>query len=301
MKLGKLAEYYYTAAEARKVLGVDESTFQYWGRTGRISRTTLPGRKNPVYSKREIDELAQEIEATVIMEMPKDIEFKRATAERLEDENQLAQLVFGRDAAKMPRKAFIEANPDVDFHLYKQGKLVAYITIFPLTQEALARFMNGEIRGWQIEPKDIEPLVPGKPVELLVMDMVTTPTVPPTERAFYGRRLLTNLLRVLYSWGEQGIEITKIHAVSSRPSGQRIIQNAGFKEVKPIGHGKIAYQIDLENADEKIFVRYREILKRHKNSNDHKIHKNHTANLKPKESENLSPKRKKEATANPKN
>lgn len=264
MKLGKLAEYYYTAAEARKILGVDESTFQYWGRSERITRTTLPGRKTPVYSKREIDELAQEIEAAVIMEKPKDLEFRPATTEDLEDENQLAQLVFGKEAAKMPRKAFLEANPNIDYHLYKQEKLVAYITIFPLKQEVLTRFMNGEIRGWQIDPKDIEPFIPGKPLELLIMDMITTPTVPPTERASYGRRLLIGLLRVLYSWGEQGIEFTKMHAVSSSPSGQRIIKNAGFKEAKALGRGKIAYEIDLKTSDEKIFVKYRELLERWK-------------------------------------
>ncbi len=96
MKLGKLSEFYYTAAEARRVLGVDESTFQYWGKEGRITRVILPGRKQPVYSKKEINDLAHEIEATVIMEKAKGPEFRRATVDDLEEENQLAQLVFGR-------------------------------------------------------------------------------------------------------------------------------------------------------------------------------------------------------------
>ena len=39
MKLGALAEFYYTAAEARRVLGVDESTFQYWGLPSNTSLT----------------------------------------------------------------------------------------------------------------------------------------------------------------------------------------------------------------------------------------------------------------------
>lgn len=264
MKLGSLSAYYYTAAEARKVLGVDENTFQYWGRSERIKRIYLPGRKNPVYSRKDIDELAHEIEATVIMEKPEDIEFRRATVNDLENEDQLAQLVFGKDASKMPREAFLKANPDIDYHLYKQGKLVAYITIFPLKQEELQRFMNGEIRGWQINPENIEPLAPGKPLELLIMDMITTPTVPPTERALYGRRLLTSLLREFYSWGDQGIEITKLHAVSSRAGGQKIIKNAGFKEIKPIGHGKIAYELDIKNSNAKLFLRYKEKLEQWK-------------------------------------
>src|SRR5712692_1313571 len=86
MKLGNLAEFYYTAAEARKKLGVDESTFQYWGKEERIARTYLPGRKQPVYSRREIDDLANEIEATVIVEKAKDAEFRKATVKDLEEE-----------------------------------------------------------------------------------------------------------------------------------------------------------------------------------------------------------------------
>jgi hypothetical protein len=104
MKLGDLAEFHYTAAEARKKLGVDESTFQYRGKEERINRVYLPGRKQPVYSKKEIDDLAHEIEAAVIIEKAKGIEFRKAAFNDLEGENQLAQLVFGRAACIMPRK-----------------------------------------------------------------------------------------------------------------------------------------------------------------------------------------------------
>src|SRR5579863_3736832 len=126
MKLGRLSEYYYTAAEAKKILGVDDSTFQYWGQTERISRIILPGRKLPVYSKKEIDAIAHGIEAAIIIEKAQESEFRKATVQDLEEENQLAQLVFGKAASKMPRKTFLEKNPDIDYHLYDQGKLVAY-------------------------------------------------------------------------------------------------------------------------------------------------------------------------------
>src|SRR5947209_8512158 len=144
MKLGNLAEFYYTAAEARKKLGVDENTFQYWGKEERINRVYLPGRKQPVYSRKEIDELADEIEATVIVERAKETEFRKATFKDLEEENQLAQLVFGRAAGAMPRKHYLENSPESDYHLYDQGKLVAYVTIYPLNHEATTRFMKGE-------------------------------------------------------------------------------------------------------------------------------------------------------------
>ncbi|HEU5379907.1 MAG TPA: hypothetical protein VFV38_31175 [Ktedonobacteraceae bacterium] len=270
MKLGKLAEYYYTAAEARRVLGVDESTFQYWGRTNRINRITLPGRKQPVYSKKEIDEIANEIEATVIMEKAKEIEFRAATIKDLEEENQLAQLVFGRAAGAMPRKTFLERNSETDYHLYDQGKLVAYLTIYPLKHETLTKFMNGEIRGWQIAPEDIELFKPGKPLECVIMDMVTTPTVPPTKRTEYGRRMLVNITRVFQSWGERGIEIKKLHAIGGTSAGQRILTGAGFKEIKQVGTGRVAFELDIENTDERLLKAYREAIAKYKSDKTQK-------------------------------
>ena len=69
MKLNaELAKIYYAAADARKILGLDEESFQYWGRTERIHRIYLPGRKHPVYSKSEINKIAGQIEATMLKE-----------------------------------------------------------------------------------------------------------------------------------------------------------------------------------------------------------------------------------------
>src|SRR6266702_1101309 len=109
MKLGKLGEKYYTAAEARKALGIDEDTFQYWGRTERVRRIYLTGRKQPVYSKNEINRMAMQITATVLAEQPDDITFRRATVTDIEQEARLAHLVFGERAEAIEeRKAFLE-------------------------------------------------------------------------------------------------------------------------------------------------------------------------------------------------
>jgi len=84
MKLGKLAEVYYTAAEARKRLGIDEDTFQYWGKNGRITRVHLPGRKQAVYSKKEINNMAHIIEATAIAEKGEVYNYRKPTTYKLE-------------------------------------------------------------------------------------------------------------------------------------------------------------------------------------------------------------------------
>ncbi len=274
MKLGKLAEVYYTATEARKRLGIDEDTFQYWGKNERITRIYLPGRRHPVYSKKEINNIADKIEATIIAEKAKGPEYRKATTADLEEENQLAQLVFGRAAGALPRKAWLEKNPDIDYHLYDYGKLVAYITILPLKQETLRRFMRGEIRGWQISPDDIEQFVPGKPIECLIMDMVTTPLAVPIKRSEYGRLMLINVLKTLREWGEQGIEITRFYALGGTSAGQHILRTAKFKEMEKIATGRIAFELDVLNTDARILSGYKENLEQWKQRQENRTASN---------------------------
>jgi hypothetical protein len=50
--------------------------------------------------------------------------------------------------------------------------------------------MSGEIRDWQRKAGNIELFEPGKPLERLIIDMITTPIVEPSKRTEYGRKML---------------------------------------------------------------------------------------------------------------
>ena len=50
---------FYTAAEARKVLGLTEATFFWRVRQGHIPKVIPPGRRQAGYPKKTIDALAQ--------------------------------------------------------------------------------------------------------------------------------------------------------------------------------------------------------------------------------------------------
>ena len=268
MKLGNLGEKYYTAAEARKILGLDPEAFQYWGRTERISRIYLPGRKQPVYSKNEINRMATQITATVLAEQPDNITFRRATATDIVQEAKLAHLVFGERAEAIEeRKAFLEKNPHTDYHIYDQDTLVAYINIVPLKHETINTFMEGRIMAWKISPDDIEDFTPEKKLELLIIDMITTPIVPPSRRAFYGSRLLSGLIKTLTEMGRNGIEITKIYATSDTTDGIRILKKAGFQVVHESRKGRLSFELDIESSNEKILTEYKDNLAAWKSKN----------------------------------
>jgi hypothetical protein len=258
MKLNEnLSKLYYTAAEARKTLGVDEETFQYWGRSERIKRIYLPGRKQPVYSKQEINKIANRIEATMLAEQDEGVKFRKATFDDIEKEADLAHLVFGEKARAIEaRKTFLEKNSSSSYHLYDQDMLVAYINVIPLKHQAIDDFMQAKLNAWKINPDDIEEYKPGKPVECLIIDMVSTPTVPPAKRTFYGSRLLAGLIEELSKAGRNGIEITKVYAASETPLGIRILTNAGFKVIGEARKGRLSFELDTLHSEEKILREY---------------------------------------------
>jgi len=274
MKLNsELAKYYYTASEARKVLGVDESTFQYWGRDKRITRQYLPGRKQPLYLKTEINSIVSRIEATIISQKAEGLFYRKATFDDLEAEHDLGSLVFGRTALPIEvRRAFLEANPECDYHLYDQDALVAYVNVLPLERKTIDDFMSGKIRGWQVDPKDIKKFAPNQPLECLIMDMVSTPNVPPIKRTqSYSATLLFNLLRTLSDLGNRGIEINKVYAIGGTPYGQRILRTAGFKELGEVAAGRIKFELDINESDKKYLYEYKENLKQWKEASKQQL------------------------------
>src|SRR5437763_11170435 len=91
--LDRVSELYYTAREARAVLGLNEHTFQTWVKSGKIARTKLPGMGQGVYLKREIDKKARLIEAAMFLDTTKDLEYKPATALEVDAETHLAHLI----------------------------------------------------------------------------------------------------------------------------------------------------------------------------------------------------------------
>src|SRR5436309_15001795 len=100
MSLDRVSEAYYTAREARAVLGLNEHTFQTWVKSGKITRTKLPGMGQGVYLKREIDRKAHLIESAMFLDVSSAVEFKTATPKEVNAEIHLAHLVYGKRVLK---------------------------------------------------------------------------------------------------------------------------------------------------------------------------------------------------------
>jgi hypothetical protein len=257
---------HYTAKEAQERLGIDEWKFHYLVKTGRIKKVIPPGRKTGVYPKSEIDEMALEMLAFITYDERQGVQFMKAkTEEDIQEEFSLATLMFGSHVHDIPtREAWLSKNPDTDFIVRDNGKLVAFINVLPVKHETIMRFMEGEIRGWDIPADDVLPYLPGQEYECIIMGMATAPDVEMSKRSQYGRRLIAGFLRFAKELAEKNITIRKFYATSVTPTGIAIMEHAGFEKIGQINK-RYAFMLDTVLSDAWIAKEYRQILEDAKN------------------------------------
>ena len=122
----------------------------------------------------------------------------QATTDDIQEEYDLATSMFGDAVHDIPtRQAWLDKNPEIDFIVKDQGKLVGFINMLPVKHETIMRFMQGEIRGWHIPTEDVLPYTPSSVLECIVMGMATTPAIEKQRRTQYGAKLISGLIDFL--------------------------------------------------------------------------------------------------------
>lgn len=268
MNQERIADQYYTAKEARDRLGLKENTFQTWIKTGKIQRVAIPGRKG-LYRKADIDRKVQLIESTLFLDATNDLEIKCATPGDVDAEIHLAHLIYGRRVlqpeAQRARVGLVKANPECSWYLYDRDTLVASINIVPVDHEAIEQFKQGK-RGWLFvgtdHIKQFEKTQSGQPLECIVIDLMTTPAVPPEKRSFYASALLKELSNTaLKQWGARGVEISKIYTCGSTDDGRRLLRRNSryFQELGEPVPNRVIFELDVPSStDFKLLQPYKE-------------------------------------------
>lgn len=261
--IDRVTELYYSAKEARAVLGLNEHTFQTWVKAGKIARTKIPGMKQGMYLKRDIERKAQLIASALFLDTTQDLDFHAATVPEIEAETHLAHLIYGkrvlRPEALRARKQLVEKNPESTWLLYDRELLAASINIVPVDAEAIEQFKQG-IRGWLLVPAHIKQFAPGEPLDVIVIDLMTTPTVPPEKRHFYALSILKELANAsLRQWGDRGVEIRHLYACGSTDAGRKLLRNKWFTELGEPVPGRVIFELlDVLHSDFLLLRPYQE-------------------------------------------
>jgi|GraSoiStandDraft_53_1057289.scaffolds.fasta_scaffold233353_1 hypothetical protein len=260
----KSMKYYYTSGEARQHLGIDVGAFYYLIETGKIKRLTPPGKKRGFYSKHQIEKLAKERLKCVNVEGEPGPTFMKATLDDIDEEYELATLMLNGSApyGASTYKTWLGKNPDTNFIIRDQGRLVAFMLVLPVKQRTIKRWINGEIREWDIGAEEVLSYLPFSSVECIIMSMTTTSDVDKRKRREYGLRLIRGFLHFIDDLAEQDITITRFYAISPTLAGTAVLQRAKFEERGHIGK-RIAFELNPLTSQTRLAKAYRVALKRY--------------------------------------
>jgi hypothetical protein len=260
----KSMKYYYTSGEARQHLGIDVGAFYYLIEIGKIKRLTPAGKKRGFYSKHQIEKLAKERLKCVNVEVEPGPTFMKATLDDIYEEYELATLMLNGSAAYgVPTyKAWLGKNPDTNFIIRDQGRLVAFMLVLPVKQRIIKRWINGEIREWEIGAEEVLSYMPFSSVECIIMSMATTSDVDKRKRHEYGLRLIRGFMHFIDDLAEQDITITRFYAISASLVGTAVLQRAKFEEKGHIGK-RVAFELNPFTSQTRLANAYRVVLKGH--------------------------------------
>ncbi|HJT54857.1 MAG TPA: helix-turn-helix domain-containing protein [Ktedonobacteraceae bacterium] len=257
----KVGNEYYTAAQVKEKLGITQGTLYNYVRNGTLKPVTPPGKRQGVYSRKEVDQLAHELRAFMATRQKSASIFARATAQDVSDCAKLSDDFFSGLHFDVEKQiAWMKKNPDICYVVKDEGKVVGYVLMLPLAPQKIERFLRGEESSLDLETEDIEEFIPGKPVHIYMASIVVTSKGSLFERRTYGARLVGGLFKVLIDLGKRGIILKTIAARSSKPDGIRLLRGIGFTELLSNTDRK-NFVIDVGKSGIKEIVEYKQALK----------------------------------------
>lgn len=257
----KVDKDHYTAAQVKEKLGITQGTLYNYVRNGTLNPVVPPGKRQGVYSRNEVDQLAHELRAFMATRQKSASVFAKATIEDVPDCARLSDEFFGGLHFDIEKQiAWMKKNPDICYVVKDEGKVVGYVLMLPLNPPKIERFLRGEESSLDLETEDIEEFIPGKPAHIYMASIAVTGKASLFERRTYGARLVGGLLKTLIDMGKRGIILETIAARSSKPDGIRLLRGIGFTELLS-NTDKKNFIIDVEKSGIKEIVEYKQALK----------------------------------------
>ncbi len=261
MPLRQSFDNYYTASQAMKAMGVTEGMFYNFIRNGDLEGIKLPGRKQSVYEKSKVNQLARELKAFVITKPKITSTFARATEEDISDCAKISDTHFnGLHFDVEKQKEWLRKNPDTTYVVKHENKVVGYVLLLPLEADKIERILKGQESSLDIVTSEVKQFEKGKVYNIYMASIAISSSVTLVEKRIYGARLVGGVLGVLVDLGKRGVILETITARSSKPDGIRLLRGIGFTEVLSTT-GMKNFTIDVEKSGIKEIVEYKQALK----------------------------------------
>jgi excisionase family DNA binding protein len=232
---------YYTLTEAAKILNLSNAMVRRYVEKGKIHYHQPEGREHGFYLKKDVDNLANELDAFMMMQSKTSSTFERATEDDLKATVEITRVLFGlRDtpeATLARRLSWLRQNPEVFYILKSEGTVVGYFVWLPLKPEKIMNILNGTEYSQETNAEEIETFEPGKPLHIYLMGIGVRPGLSHFEKRSYGARLIAGVMKTIIDFGRRGIVIDTFYARSDTPDGIRILTQ-GFTETSSETHAR---------------------------------------------------------------
>jgi hypothetical protein len=250
---------FYTAAETKAILGITDGMLYNLVDNGALERIIPPGKKQGVYRRSQVEQLARELKVFVATRKKITSVFARATKEDIPACASISQAIFNAHFDVEKQRAWMDKNPDICYVVRSEGKVVGYVLMLPLKAEKIEKILREEESALDIETREVGTFEPGKPLHLYMASIAIIPGITLTEKRMYAARLLSGLMDVLIDFGKRGIILDTIVARSSTADGIRLLRDMGFTEIPSITRRK-NFIIEVEKSGIKEIMQYKQAL-----------------------------------------
>jgi hypothetical protein len=263
----KESKDYYTAAQVKTILGITNGILYNYVDNGALERIIPPGKKQGVYRRSQVDQLARDLKVFIATRDESKTKFRKATKEDLP-----ACIQIGTDSypniqqgitPMESRLAWFDKNPDMYYVVVHGEEIVGYTTIMPMPQEKILAILEGKEFLKNIKPEEIEEFKPSKPLDIYIATMRTKPGISRTEKRAYGVRLVGGLITTIMDLIESGIDINTLYARSETVDGIRILRHMGFTEISSTTHYK-NYSLKMNEEGKRLWKKYEHTFLRRK-------------------------------------
>jgi len=247
---------FYTASEARKVLGLTEATFFLRVKQGQIPKVIPPGKRQGLYPKKTIDALAQAMR--LLFEQQEHIVFSRSNLLEQEEEMQIGIKCFGPEyITPLPERIAFQLKSQYTFWSLKvEGHVVGYVSAFRFTPEFLDDILTGRRIEREITVREVLPFIRGEDFSIYIDVMAVDPQLAPDPRvahhlrSLYAGIIVSRFTDAILDLRANGYQIKKLYTVSATKAGDNLVRKVGFRLMKGKSQatGRIAYEYRLDKA-----------------------------------------------------
>lgn len=241
---------FYTASEARKVLGLTEPTFFARVARGEIPKVIPPGRRQGVYPKSIIDALAQAMQ--LLFEQHEHIVFSRSRLAEQEEEMRIGTKCFGAEyITPLPERIAFQLKSENTFWSLKvDGRVVGYISMFRFPPDFQDDILTGRHIERDITVREVLTFERGKPFSVYIDVMAIDPDLPLHLRRLYGGIIVGRMADVILNLRANNYQIDRLFTVTATTEGDNLARDAGFRLMagKSQAPGRTAYEFELDEA-----------------------------------------------------